>query len=79
MRPLDKPMGWRSRSEQSGLPEGFKNECQDIVEELATAQAKDGNSDCLRAGDVAALTTVRSFSPQKGKKKGKMVTHRLAI
>jgi hypothetical protein len=39
-----------------------KNECQDTVEEPATAKAKEETTSCLRTRDVGALTTLRSMT-----------------
>jgi hypothetical protein len=39
-----------------------KNVCQDIVEEPATAQAEEETAHGLRARDVGAPATLRSFA-----------------
>jgi hypothetical protein len=39
-----------------------KNECQNIVEEGATAQTKEKTANSLRIGDVGALTILGSFA-----------------
>jgi hypothetical protein len=55
-----------------------KNECQDIVEELATAQAEEETAHGLRARDVRAPATLRGFAHtnQKGRNDGKPVALR---
>jgi hypothetical protein len=52
-----------------------ENECKDIVDEPATAQAKEETAHSLTAREVGALTTLKTFasSPWKGTKM--MVVH----
>jgi hypothetical protein len=40
-----------------------ENECQDIVEGLASSETKDETAHRVRAGDVGALATLGSFVP----------------
>jgi hypothetical protein len=50
-----------------GLPSDFKNHCQDIIEELAPTQMEEDIASSLRARDVGALATLRSFACTVGK------------
>jgi hypothetical protein len=45
-----------------------KNECQNIVEEPATAQTKEETTHSLRARGVGAPTTLGSFAPTNRKR-----------
>jgi hypothetical protein len=46
-----------------------KSQRKDIVDELATAQPKDDTAHRLRAGDIAAPTTLGIFSPTNQKRR----------
>jgi hypothetical protein len=47
----------------------LENECQDLVEEPATAETKGETAHSLRAGDVGAPSTPRSVVPTDQKRR----------
>jgi hypothetical protein len=47
----------------------LKNECQDIVVELAIAKTKEDSTHSLRAKGVRAPTSLGSFAAPTGKEK----------
>jgi hypothetical protein len=69
-RPSGRLWDWRPQSEQPRFHWAAENECKDIVEELATAQAKEETAQSIRARAIGAPTTLGTFARNQNGKEG---------